>query len=202
LLLELSGVGEVVSDNYNLPRCWKGVLYWSVEADSYDLAALIVRLHNVRDGTDRPLVNEFATDVTAISESVFVPLDGGEYYFSIENTDEAWSLRVECQDGAAPIGRGLDLQDSGNMVTGNYELHQCQKSVFQWSTEPDDTGMASLIMYLCGADDCVTLVNEFDMDLSTSMTGEALQALSGGSYFLVIENTGGRPWRVHWECRD
>ena len=202
LLLELSGVGEVVSDNYELPRCGKAVLYWSVEANDYGLASLIVHLHNVQDATARPVINEFAMDVSTINESVYVPLEGGEYYLSTENTDEAWSLRMECQDKAAPISVGLDLQGLGNMVTGNYELHQCQKSVFVWATEPDSSGMASLIMYLCGADDCVNLANEFGMDLSASLTGEAFQALAGGSYFLVIENTSGRPWSARWECRD
>ena len=47
LLLELSGVGEVVSDNYELPRCGKAVLYWSVEENDYGLASLIVHLHTI-----------------------------------------------------------------------------------------------------------------------------------------------------------
>jgi len=202
VLLELDGTGKVVSNNYRLPRCWKAVLYWSVEANNYGSASLIVHLHNVQDATQQTMVNEFAMDVRNISESVFVPLKGGEYYLSTENTDEAWSLRMECQDGVAPSGIGLDLQGAGNMVTGNYELHQCQKSIFAWSTEPDSYGTASLIMYLCGADDRVKLVNEFGMDLSEALTGEALQALSGGNYFLVVENTSGRPWGVRWECKD
>jgi hypothetical protein len=136
-----------------------------------------------------------------LSGSALQPLSGGEYYFSTENTDQPWRIRVECQDGGAPVAAGIDLQVAGNLVTENYELPSCQKSVFAWSVEPDDSGMASLILKLCG-DDCTTIVNEFQMDLAAPMQGDALQALGGGIYYLVSENTSGRPWSVRWECRD
>jgi len=80
----------------------------------------------------------------------------------------------------------------------------CSKSVFAWSAEPGDGGAASLIVHLCkvGEDRCVNLVNEFGMDLAEPLQGETLEALSGGIYFLAIDNTSGRPWSIHWECRD
>jgi len=152
------------------------------------------------------LVNEFAMDVSGdgISGAALQPLVGGEYYFTTENTDEAWALRVECQDGVAPVASGLDLQGSGNTVTDNYELPACSKSVFVWSAEPGDSGTASLIVHLCkvGEDRCPSLVNEFGMDLTEPLEGEALEALSGGIYFLAIDNTSGKPWSIRWECRD
>lgn len=203
-LLELEGAGETVSDNYELPKCWKGVLYWTVEASSSGSASLIVHIHNVQEATEHSIVNEFTMGVDGISESVLVPLKGGGYFFSTENTDQAWSLRLECHDRIAPVSAGLDLQGIGNLVTDNYELHQCQKSVFVWSVEPSERGTASMIARLCkdSATECVSLVNEFDMDLTEPLAGETLQALSGGNYFFAIENTSGRPWNIKWECRD
>ena len=204
VLLELDGVGETVSENYSLPQCFKVVLYWSVEANSSGTGSLIVHLHNVQEGTEHHLVNEFGMDQSNLNGSMLTPLIGGEYFFTTENTDESWSLRIECQDRDAPAAVGIDLQGSGNLVTDNFELHQCQKSVFVWSTDPNNSGSASLIVHLCkdGDDDCIHLVNEFDMDLTDALAGETLQGISGGNYFLEIDNTSGRTWSVRWECRD
>jgi len=206
VLAEIEGVGESVTDNFEWPSCQKAVFYWTAFPSSYGSASLIVHLHNVETGRDMSLVNEFAMDVSGdgISGAALQPLVGGEYYFTTENTDEAWALRVECQDGVAPVASGLDLQGSGNTVTDNYELPACSKSVFVWSAEPGDSGTASLIVHLCkvGEDRCPSLVNEFGMDLTEPLEGEALEALSGGIYFLAIDNTSGKPWSIRWECRD
>ena len=205
VLAEIEGVGESVTDNFEWPGCQKAVFYWTSFPSSYGTASLIVHLHNVETGRDMSLVNEFAMDVSGdgISGAALQPLVGGKYYFATENTDEAWALRVECQDGVAPVASGLDLQGSGNTVTDNYELPACSKSVFAWSAEPGDSGTASLIVHLCkvGEDRCPSLVNEFGMDLAEPLKGETLEALSGGIYFLAIDNTSG-PWSIHWECRD
>jgi len=203
VLAEVEGIGGTVTDNFEWPECQKPVFYWTVSSTTYGSASLIVYLHKRGAEQEASLVNEFAMNVPAegLSGSALQPLSGGEYYFSTENTDQPWRIRVECQDGAAPVGAGIDLQAAGNIVTDNYELPSCQKSVFAWSAEPDDSGMASLILKLCG-DDCTTIVNEFQMDLTAPMEGEALQALGGGIYYLVSENTSGRPWSVRWECRD
>jgi hypothetical protein len=201
VLTEVEGAGGTVTDNFDWPACQKAVFYWSVSPNSYGSASLIVHLHKTSSEQEVTLVNEFAMDVSELSGSALQPLSGGEYYFSTENTDQPWTIRVECQDGVAPVGTGIDLEASGNIVTENYELPACQKSIFAWSVEPGDTGTASLILRLCG-NECTTLVNEFQMDLTAPMEGEALQALDGGIYYLVSENTSGRPWSVHWECRD
>jgi hypothetical protein len=205
VLLELDGVGETVTDNFKFPECQKAVFYWTAMPGQYGSASLIVHLHNVATGKEMTLVNEFAMDTPeGISGSALQPLAGGEYYFTTENTDEAWTLRVECQDNQAPVGSELDLQGIGNIVTDNYELPACSKSVFAWSVEPNDSGTASLIVYLCkvGETRCPSLVNEFDMDLTAPLKGEALQKLSGGIYFLATDNTSGRPWTIRWECQD
>lgn len=206
ILAEIEGVGESVTDNFEWPSCQKAVFYWTAFPSSYGNASLIVDLHNVEMGRDMPLINEFAMDVSGdgISGAALQPLAGGEYYFSTENTDEAWALRVECQDGAAPVTWGLDLRSTGNMVSDNYELPTCNKSVFVWSAEPSESGTASLAIYLCkvGEDRCPILVNEFGMDLKEPFKGEALEVLSGGIYFLAIDNASGTPWSIHWECQD
>jgi hypothetical protein len=202
VLTEVEGTGGTVTDNFEWPACQKAIFYWRVSPDSYGTASLAVYLHET--GVERGvlLVNEIAMDVGAegLSGSALQPLSGGEYFFSTENTDGPWTIRVECQDGAAPVGTGIDLQAVGNIVTDNFEFPACQKSVFVWSTEPNDYGTASLAFRLCG-DECTLLVNEIQMDLAAPMEGEALQAIGGGVYYLVSENTSG-PWSVRWECRD
>jgi len=202
LLAQLEGMGGTVTDNYEWPACQKAVFYWRAYPDSIGFASLIVHLYKVGVEQRASLVNDFAMDVSTegLSGAVLQPLSGGEYYFSTENTDQPWTIRLECQDGMAPVGTGIDLQGAGSVVTDNYELPACQKSVFVWSTEPDDSGFASLILKLCG-DDCTSIVNDFQTDLAAPMEGEALQALAGGTYYLVAENTSGA-WSVRWECRD
>ena len=206
VLADIEGVGKTVTDNYEWPMCQKAVFYWTASPGSYGSASLIVNLHNVETGRDMPLVNEFSMDVSGegLNGTSLQPLEGGEYYFTTENTDEAWTLRVECQDGVAPEGTGLDLQGTGNIVTDNYELPACNKSVFVWSTEPGVSGTASLIVYLCkaGEGSCTNLVNEFGMELTEPLEGEALNPLSGGNYFLATQNTSGNPWSIRLECRD
>jgi hypothetical protein len=139
-----------------------------------------------------------------VSGSVLQGLLGGEYYFTTENTQEPWNVRVECQDGIAPVGSGLDLQGTGDTVTENYELPACRKSVFVWSVEPGSYGIAALAADLCavGEDDCESLVSEAETGMTTPLEGESLASLSGGVYFLSIANTSGRPWSIRWECRD
>ena len=203
LLTQVEGTGGTITDNFEWPACQKAVFYWTVYPSSYGTASLIVHLHKVGEERESYLVNEMAMNVSGqgLSGSALQPLSAGEYYFSTENTDEPWTIRVECQDGVAPVGTGMDLQAAGNIVTDNYELPPCQKSVFVWSAEPDDSGTASLILKLCG-NDCTTVVNEAQFDLTARLEGEALQALGGGIYYLVSENTSGRPWSLRWECRD
>jgi hypothetical protein len=203
LLGEVGGEGSTVTDNLQLPACGKAVFQWNVAPTRSGSASLILSIHRP-DRTDSvTLVNEFAMDVGTggLSGSSLQTLLGGEYYFTSENTDQAWTLRIECQDGVAPVAQGIDLDATGNIVTQNYSLPACHKSVFDWTAARGSGGSAALILSLCG-NDCVTIVNEFQMDLAEDMTGQSLQPVDGGIYYLVSENTGGRAWGVHWTCGD
>jgi hypothetical protein len=205
-LLELDGIGEAVTDNYELPRCLKAIFYWTVSPNSYGSASLILKLHNIETGRDMTLVNEFEMDLPEdLDGASLQPLAGGEYFFSSDNTDEAWTVRLECQDGVAPATVGeLEWQGEGNRVSPNYELPACRKSVFIWSVEPDDRGTAALIAHLCeaGKERCPSIVNKFEMDLSGPLEGETLESLSGGIYYLATSNVGSRQWNIKWECQD
>jgi hypothetical protein len=204
VLLEFGGTGATVSEDYQLPSCWKAVLYWNVASNSGGSASLILTQNNKDTGNDKTLVNEFGMDVGSVGMKgiAFDSLLGGTYYYSTENTNEAWSVRIECQDGVAPVGMGINFQAIGGTVTDNYTLHACNKSIFNWSVEPNSSGTASLILALCDLENnCETIVNEFKMDMTTSLTGQALQAVQAGDYFLVSENTQ-RSWSVIWECKD
>ena len=201
VLTEVEGTGSTVTDNFEWPACQKAVFYYTVYPSSSGFASLIVYVSKVGEEAKWLLVNETAESSDVVSGSAHQPLIGGEYYFSTELTQEPWTIRLECQDGVAPVGPGMDLHGAGNIVTDNYELPACQKSVFVWSAEPDDWGNAALALSLCG-DECTLLVNEFQTDLAAPMEREALQALRGGVYYLVVANSSGRPWSVRWECRD
>jgi hypothetical protein len=203
VLAEITGTGVTVTDDYQLPKCWRSLLYWHVAPNSYGTASLILTGYNHGTGGSNTLVNEVATDVGAdgLSGVAFNGLLGGRYYFQTENTDEAWSLRLECQDGIAPAGEGMNIQANGATVTDNYTLHACSKSIFNWSVEPNSSGTASLIVSLCSQSECHNIINEVKTDMTSPMTGQALQALKGGDYFLVSENTQ-QAWSVSWECED
>ncbi len=208
VLAELDGIGNTVTDNYEFPRCGKAVFYWEVEPNAYGSASIIINLHNVDADREILLVNEFSSDVVGVhSGSALQPLKGGEYFFSTENTDEPWRVRVECQDGAAPVAEGMDVTGTGDAVTGNYTLPACRKSIFNWSVEPNPYGSASLIVHLCSVEEIETrgcppaIVNEFQSDLTGPLVGEALERVDGGDYFLIIRNTD-EDWHVWWECRD
>lgn len=203
VMAEVNGTGKTVTDNLNLPACGKAVFLWKVAPSSYGTASLILSLF--KKGSDREItvVNDMAMDTGSegMSGSSLQPLTGGEYYFSSDNTNEPWSVRIECQDGVAPVATGMDIQGTGNQVTGNYELYACQKSVFHWQVEPGTGGTAALILGLCGAE-CQTIANEMKMDLTGPLEGASLQAISAGSYYLVVQNASGLNWRVNWECKD
>ena len=207
VLAEVEGTGEVVTDNYEFPACQKAVFYWVAYPTSSGTASLILKLYNVATGQAMPIVNEFAMDVSAegLTGSAIQALAGGQYYLTTENTAQPWRLRVECQDGVAPVAVGtLSVAEVGNVITGNYELPPCNKSVFAWRVNQTDSGTASMIAYLVkvGTDEAWNLVNEFDMDRTEPLEGRALQKLSGGQYYLYVFNTGNQPWSIHWQCQD
>jgi hypothetical protein len=204
VLLEFSGTGATVTEDYTLPTCWKAVLYWNVAPNSGGSASLILTQNNKDTGNDKTLVNEFGMDVGSdgMNGIAFDPLLGGNYYYSTENTNEAWSAKIECQDGVAPVGTGINIQATGGTATDNYTLSACNKSIFNWSVDPNSSGSASLILALCDLKkNCETIVNEFKMDMTSPLTGQALQSVKAGDYFLVSENTS-QSWNVTWECKD
>ena len=203
LLGEVDGTGKTVTDDINMPACTKAVFSWNVAASSYGTASLILSMF--KKGSDREslLVNEMALDIGSegLSGSSVQPLLGGEYYFSSDNTSEVWHVRIECQDGAAPLAVGMDIEGVGNLVTGNYELPACQKSVFSWEVKPGSSGTAALILDLCGSE-CQNIANDMKMDLTGPLQGKSLQSVSAGNYYLVTQNAGNLPWHVTWECKD
>jgi hypothetical protein len=203
VLAEFSGTGGTVTDNFTAPECQKAVFEWSVNRSSYGTASLILHLQKVGTDAYESIVNEaeFDNPGDTLTGSAVQPLSAGEYYLASENTDEAWTVRVACRDGEKPVGTGIDLAGTGNLVTDNYTLPACQKSVFAWTAAPDSSGSAALIVHFCGRD-CESIVNEFKTDVAAPISGEALQAVDGGDFYLVLMNTGGRDWTVKWECRD
>ena len=203
VLLEVSGKGKTVTNHYQLPKCWKAVFYWSVSPNSNGTASLTLNLHQPTAIDSGTLININAMDVRSegLSGSALKELKGGESYFSIENTDAAWKIRLECQDNAAPVGTGMNIQESGWFVSDNYRLSTCQNGIFSWSVEPDAKGAASLVLYLCDLTRCTTMVNEEKMDMTRPLTGQVTAMLQSGTYFIGAANTL-QPWSIIWTCKD
>jgi hypothetical protein len=202
-LLEISGAGESVTDNYQLPKCSKAVYYWSASPNSDGTASLTLNSHQPTTTESATLINVDATNMDAevLSGSVLRGLIGGEYYFSIENTNEAWTVRLECQDNVAPVGTGINIQATGWFVSDNYILSSCQKGIFSWSVNPNTSGAASLILYLCNLKQCTTMVNEVRTDMTTALSGQVTAMLQTDTYYIGAENTF-LTWSVIWECQD
>jgi hypothetical protein len=203
-LLELTGTGEVVTDNYTWPACEKTVFYWSAEVGQYGSASLIIKLYQIGREWPYYIVNELEFDAPhAIAGQSLESLEGGEYYLASSNTDARWSLVVQCHDGQPAQEGGMAIEGEGFLVSNNYALPQCSKSVFVWRIIPDDRGTASLIarLYRVGGTWPVLLVNEVAFNADEPVTGEALAPLSGGVYYLGTANPNGI-WSLRWECRD
>lgn len=203
VFLELQGTGEIVSDNFNAPECYKAVFSWSAKANSSGMAALIVNLHNADSGTKYTLVNALVADTKEATGDVLKPLEDGKYFISTENVTGDWSVRGTCFDGQAPVGEGIDLQGQGQTVTQNVSLPNCAKSVFHWSVVPNSGGTAALILTLHEAQAglSVNLANELEFNNTAPLEGQAVQSVPAGAYFLVLDNATG-PWSVKWECQD
>lgn len=203
ILGDIKGTGKTVTDNIKLPACNKTVFQWKVAPSSYGAASLILQMYQKGSDKETNLVNDMVMETSAdgMSGSVLQQLTDGEYYFASDNTTEPWSLHIECQDGVAPVANGIDIGGLGNQVSANYELPACQKSVFHWQVEPGQLGAAALILDLCGAE-CRNIANEMEMDLTEPMTGDSLQSVDAGNYFLTTQNANGNKWRITWECKD
>jgi hypothetical protein len=203
VLLEINGTGNTTSDNYQLPRCWKAVFYWSVSPNTNGTASLTLNLHQIPATNLVTLVNIDTTDLYAkeFTGSVLQGLIAGEYSFSIENTEEAWTIRVECQDNVAPIKIGLNIQATGWFVSDNYILPTCQNGIFSWSVEPNANDIASLVLYFCDMKRCVTMVDEENKNTTDKLSGQVTAMLQSGTYFIGAKNTL-QSWSVIWECKD
>ena len=203
VLLEFSGTGETVTGNYLLPKCWKAVYYWSAFPNRSGSVSFRLNLFQPTSTDSVPLVNVDSMDKYAqgLRGSVLRGLIGGEYHFSIEKSDGAWSIRVECQDNIAPVGTGMNIQATGWFVSDNYVLSTCQQGIFSWSVEPNANGTASLLLYLCNLNQCGPLVKEDKMDMTAPLTGQVTAMLQRNTFFISAENTL-QPWSVTWECKD
>jgi len=95
----------------------------------------------------------------------------------------------------------LEYGASGNTVSENFTLPECQKAVFSYDVQPGAGGYASLILKLNrvgGEGRAITLVNEM---VEGPMGGQVFQPLLGGNYYFASENTD-EPWQITVECHD
>jgi hypothetical protein len=204
-VLTVEATGETVTDNYEMPECFKAVFDWHTEPNNYGSASLILKLHSVATEKESTLVNEFGQSAQGLDGETLQPLAEGEFFFSSENTGEPWRVTLICEDNVAPAAVGeLDVEGHANLVSKNYRLPACTKSVFNYTVQPNENGSASLILYLCNVERerCQSIVNKFEMDLSGPLEGKAVESLSEGTYFLVTENASGCDWHITWECQD
>jgi len=193
-----------VTDNYSWPACEKAVFTWRAEARPSGMVSLAVKLYRIGDEDWALIANDVAFDQPdGLTGQTLEPLEGGEYYFAIENTAAPWSILVECQDGQPGLSGGIDLSGDRDTVSPNYFLPRCSKSVFVWSSAPSSSGLAALIvkLYKVGGDRPTLLVNALEFNVTAPITGEALALVMAGVYYLEIYNNTGQ-WTVRWECRD
>lgn len=204
VLLQVQASGDTSSESFVLPACQKAVFFWTLTPDEEKVASLVIHLH--RAGSRRAATPVDAThrdSDAAISGATLHPLAGGEYTLSTENTRGAWALVVECQDAQTPQPPPIDVVGTYSMVTQNYGIPACAESVFHWSVQPDETGLASVILSLheVGGRRPKVLVNEVERRQADILSGQAEVRTQGGEYFLSTENLSG-PWTVRWECRQ
>lgn len=208
ILAQIDGVGSTSTGTYDLPKCSKSVMYWTVFPDATGWANILLNLHNADKGTTKLIVNAHKEGVSAegFSGSNLQALLGGKYYFEAAYTNEPWKLRIECQDGLAPVASGtMELQGTGIQVSANYELPACKNSAFTWTVNPDEDENTVLGVYLVKAGQeakAVELIDEYSVDQTAPRQGEALQEITGGIYYLCVVGSNNQPWTVRWECRD
>jgi len=202
VFLELQSTGEMVSDNFAVPACEKAVFSWSVRTDD-GRARLVTHLNNASGRRSATLVSLLEFDAGAeLAGQRHKSLSEGEYFVSTESASGPWSVRGVCLDGQLPTGKGIDLQGTAETVSDNFELDKCGWATFLWSVEPDD-GLAQFTVRLhkVGFDSSHRLINEMEFDVPRTLTGEVLNAVASGVYFLTVEEPTG-PWSVRYECRD
>lgn len=87
----------------------------------------------------------------------------------------------------------LTISGNGNQITDNYDWQACNKAVFGY----DAPGSANFIVFIwkVGAADNRLLINEI-----APTSGEVLQPLSGGTYWLDVTAIG--DWTITGTCED
>jgi hypothetical protein len=88
--LNLTGNGDIVSDNYEWQFCQKAVFSWQATARDN----LIVHLNKTDADQSRMLINE----IGPTEGQVLQPLSGGVYFLSIRGPAAGWTITAECKD--------------------------------------------------------------------------------------------------------
>jgi hypothetical protein len=95
VFLEISGSGDLVTENYEWGYCQKAVFYWT-GSPLGDGGNLFVHLYKVGTEYYESLVSE--TIYEPFDGQTVAPLSGGVYYFAILSPEVSWTIRGECQD--------------------------------------------------------------------------------------------------------
>lgn len=88
----------------------------------------------------------------------------------------------------------LDIQGRNDTVTDNLVFPKCTKAVFSWTAGGNGYLMADLINV--EANGSLLLIN------GHGGSGQVLQGLKGGVYYLAIYNASDHDWTILGECRD
>lgn len=88
----------------------------------------------------------------------------------------------------------LDIEGYGEQVTENFAFPRCNKAVFSWTA--DRYGFLIVHLYNVDADGGIYLIN------GSGGSGEVLQSLKGGTYYLATENADRENWTIRGDCLD
>ena len=95
VFLEISGSGDLVTENYDWGACEKAVFYWTGSPLGRG-GNLFVMLHKV--GTEGRKAVVIKTVYEPFEGQTLQALLGGLYYFAITAPEVSWTIRGECQD--------------------------------------------------------------------------------------------------------
>jgi hypothetical protein len=96
--IDLQGEGPTVSPNYHLPDCQKSVFVWESQPGGSGYASIIVHLFLTNQGELKygSIANDMAEG--ALAGEKLQSVTDGDYFLTVENTNEPWSIRWECRD--------------------------------------------------------------------------------------------------------
>lgn len=95
VFIEISGSGDLVTQNYEWGYCDKAVFYWTGRPLGSG-GNLFVDLY--KTGTERYESLVIETIYEPFEGQTLQPLSGGLYYFAIYSPEVSWTIRGECQD--------------------------------------------------------------------------------------------------------